>query len=118
MVSDDFFDGLQEKIPIEEVFAQLRCSQEGLTSEEGASRLQIFGLNKLEEKKVSEFCNIAQKLIYRSFFAHLNNLYIATISSLVSLIGKQSSEVFRLYVEPIIMGYGVSSYHGNCPSQR
>ncbi|KAL8166490.1 hypothetical protein V2J09_007989 [Rumex salicifolius] len=44
-----------EKIPVEEVFAQLRCSPEGLTSDEGASRLQIFGLNKLEEKKESKF---------------------------------------------------------------
>lgn len=40
-----------EKIPIEEVFEQLKCSREGLTSDEGANRLQIFGPNKLEEKK-------------------------------------------------------------------
>ncbi|KAJ9702174.1 hypothetical protein PVL29_004084 [Vitis rotundifolia] len=39
-----------ERIPIEEVFEQLKCSREGLTSDEGASRLQIFGPNKLEEK--------------------------------------------------------------------
>ena len=42
----------QEKIPIDEVFEQLKCSREGLSSEEGANRLQIFGPNKLEEKKV------------------------------------------------------------------
>lgn len=45
---------LQEKIPIEEVFEQLKCSREGLTSDEGANRLQIFGPNKLEEKKESK----------------------------------------------------------------
>ncbi|KAG0470720.1 hypothetical protein HPP92_017420 [Vanilla planifolia] len=43
-----------EKIPIEEVFDQLKCTKEGLSSEEGANRLQIFGPNKLEEKKESK----------------------------------------------------------------
>ncbi|XP_058113711.1 plasma membrane ATPase 4 [Magnolia sinica] len=43
-----------ERIPIEEVFEQLKCTQEGLTSEEGANRIQIFGPNKLEEKKESK----------------------------------------------------------------
>ncbi|KAJ8634590.1 hypothetical protein MRB53_008857 [Persea americana] len=42
-----------ERIPVEEVFEQLKCTKEGLTSEEGANRLQIFGPNKLEEKKVA-----------------------------------------------------------------
>ncbi|KAL0660044.1 hypothetical protein Bca4012_080629 [Brassica carinata] len=41
-----------EKIPIEEVFQQLKCTKEGLTTQEGEARVQIFGLNKLEEKKV------------------------------------------------------------------
>ncbi|AAF14653.1 Identical to gb/X73676 aha9 (ATAHA9) ATPase gene from Arabidopsis thaliana [Arabidopsis thaliana] len=40
-----------EKIPIEEVLTQLRCTREGLTSDEGQTRLEIFGPNKLEEKK-------------------------------------------------------------------
>ncbi|XP_058068004.1 plasma membrane ATPase 4 [Magnolia sinica] len=43
-----------ERIPIEEVFEQLKCTKEGLSSEEGANRLQIFGPNKLEEKKESK----------------------------------------------------------------
>jgi hypothetical protein len=47
----------QERSPIEEVFEQLKCSREGLTSDEGATRLQVFGPNKLEEKKVN-FCNL------------------------------------------------------------
>ena len=45
---------MQENIPIEEVFKQLKCSREGLTSAEGEKRLQIFGPNKLEEKKESK----------------------------------------------------------------
>ncbi|KAL0382968.1 UNVERIFIED_CONTAM: ATPase 8, plasma membrane-type, partial [Sesamum calycinum] len=44
-----------ENIPIEEVFQELKCSRDGLTSDEGAKRLQIFGANKLEEKKESKF---------------------------------------------------------------
>ncbi|KAF8389390.1 hypothetical protein HHK36_026085 [Tetracentron sinense] len=43
-----------ERIPIEEVFEQLKCTKEGLSSDEGANRLQIFGPNKLEEKKESK----------------------------------------------------------------
>lgn len=43
-----------EKIPIEEVFEQLKCTREGLSSTEGENRLQIFGPNKLEEKKESK----------------------------------------------------------------
>lgn len=45
---------MQEHIPIEEVFKQLKCTREGLTSAEGEKRLQIFGPNKLEEKKDSK----------------------------------------------------------------
>ncbi|WOL13906.1 plasma membrane ATPase 4 [Canna indica] len=44
-----------ESIPIDEVFLQLKCSREGLSSSEGEQRLQIFGQNKLEEKKESKF---------------------------------------------------------------
>ncbi|KAG5523251.1 hypothetical protein RHGRI_035168 [Rhododendron griersonianum] len=44
-----------EHIPVDEVFEQLKCTREGLTSEEGQQRLQIFGPNKLEEKKESKF---------------------------------------------------------------
>ncbi|KAG6557065.1 hypothetical protein Mapa_000991 [Marchantia paleacea] len=43
-----------EHIPIEEVFAQLKSSAEGLTQAEGEARLQIFGYNKLEEKNESK----------------------------------------------------------------
>ncbi|KAH7866279.1 hypothetical protein Vadar_018033 [Vaccinium darrowii] len=39
-----------ERLPLEEVFEQLRTSRGGLTSEDAQVRLQIFGPNKLEEK--------------------------------------------------------------------
>lgn len=44
-----------ENIPIEEVFVNLRCKREGLTSNEIQQRLELFGPNKLEEKKESKF---------------------------------------------------------------
>ncbi|KAF8036758.1 hypothetical protein BT93_C2463 [Corymbia citriodora subsp. variegata] len=44
-----------EQIPVEEVFQQLKCTREGLSIAEGEKRLQIFGPNKLEEKKESKF---------------------------------------------------------------
>ncbi|GAA0186563.1 primary active transporter [Lithospermum erythrorhizon] len=43
-----------ENIEIEEVFETLKCAREGLSQPEGENRLQIFGLNKLEEKKESK----------------------------------------------------------------
>ncbi|KAK4773972.1 hypothetical protein SAY87_028991 [Trapa incisa] len=43
-----------ERIPVDEVFEQLKCSREGLSTEESQKRLQIFGPNKLEEKKESK----------------------------------------------------------------
>lgn len=46
---------LQENIPIEEVFENLRCTKEGLTSDAAQERLVIFGYNKLEEKKVFDY---------------------------------------------------------------
>lgn len=35
---------------MEEVFAKLQCSREGLASTEAERRLDLFGPNKLEEK--------------------------------------------------------------------
>lgn len=44
-----------ENVPLEEVFEQLRCNRDGLTTEGAEERLQIFGPNKLEEKEESKF---------------------------------------------------------------
>ncbi|CBI35956.3 unnamed protein product, partial [Vitis vinifera] len=48
-----------ERIPVEEVFEQLKCTRDGLTTEEGEKRLQIFGPNKLEEKEANSLCSRA-----------------------------------------------------------
>lgn len=42
----------QENAPLEEVFQHLKCTRDGLTSDEVSKRLELFGYNKLEEKKV------------------------------------------------------------------
>ncbi|KAI3895523.1 hypothetical protein MKX03_022174 [Papaver bracteatum] len=48
-------DGVDwEAIPMDELFKQLKCTENGLTTEVGMERLQIYGPNKLEEKKESK----------------------------------------------------------------
>ncbi|KAM5573040.1 plasma membrane ATPase 1 [Rosa sericea] len=46
-----------ENIPVEEVFEQLKCTEAGLNSEEVQKRLEVFGFNKLQEKKESKILN-------------------------------------------------------------
>lgn len=43
-----------ENVPLEEVFEALKCTREGLSSDEVQERLGVFGYNKLEEKKESK----------------------------------------------------------------
>ncbi|WCJ22997.1 Plasma membrane ATPase [Euphorbia peplus] len=43
-----------ENIPLEEVFENLKCTREGLSSNAAKERLDLFGYNKLEEKKESK----------------------------------------------------------------
>ncbi|KAL2237954.1 UNVERIFIED_CONTAM: Plasma membrane ATPase 1 [Sesamum indicum] len=43
-----------ENIPVEEVLEKLKCTTEGLSSDEVKKRLEVFGYNKLDEKKESK----------------------------------------------------------------
>ncbi|XP_018854468.2 plasma membrane ATPase 1-like [Juglans regia] len=43
-----------ENIPLEEVFEHLKCTRDGLASDSLQERLDLFGYNKLEEKKESK----------------------------------------------------------------
>ncbi|KAF9603217.1 hypothetical protein IFM89_034550 [Coptis chinensis] len=43
-----------ENIPLEEVFDNLKCTREGLNTDAVQERLELFGYNKLEEKKESK----------------------------------------------------------------
>ncbi|KAJ8431767.1 LOW QUALITY PROTEIN: hypothetical protein Cgig2_028984 [Carnegiea gigantea] len=45
----------QERVPLEEVFGELRTSRDGLTTVDAEARLTIFGPNKLEEKPENKF---------------------------------------------------------------
>ncbi|CAN1825431.1 Plasma membrane ATPase 4, partial [Linum perenne] len=62
-----------ERIPIEEVFEQLKCSREGLTSDEGANRLHVFGPNRLEEKKVLKSLSLIQESKLLKFLGFMWN---------------------------------------------
>ncbi|CAI0406948.1 unnamed protein product [Linum tenue] len=44
-----------ENAPMEEVFEHLKCTREGLSSDEVQERLELFGYNKLEEKTENKF---------------------------------------------------------------
>lgn len=47
------FSLFSAKIPLDQVMERLRTTRGGLSSEEVASRLLVFGLNKLDEKQVN-----------------------------------------------------------------
>jgi len=70
---------------MEEVFEQLKCTREGLSADEGASRLQVFGPNKLEEKKVS-FVTF-YSLLNKKMEEHINKSvsYLILLSFLLNL---------------------------------
>ncbi|CAN1152461.1 ATPase 7, plasma membrane-type [Linum perenne] len=44
-----------ENAPMEQVFEHLKCTRDGLSSDDIQQRLELFGHNKLEEKKESKF---------------------------------------------------------------
>lgn len=53
------------------MFENLRCTREGLSSEDANRRLQIFGPNKLEEKEVKFFDCILFSNLKNSAFSFL-----------------------------------------------
>ena len=61
MKTEDLYDKDKvdlETIGIEDVFQLLQCTDEGLTDEEAHRRVELFGLNKLEEKHVNPFLQV------------------------------------------------------------
>lgn len=46
---------LQERVPLDEVFGQLKASRGGLSSADAEARLVLFGPNKLEKSPVISF---------------------------------------------------------------
>jgi magnesium-transporting ATPase (P-type) len=67
--------------PINEVFADLKTSEEGLTSQEAKLRLKKYGYNRLSEKRQIPFV--------KKFFRHLRDLFgilllVAAVLSFIS----------------------------------
>lgn len=93
MIFDDFelFVCVQESIPIEEVFENLRCSKDGLTSSGALERLSIFGHNKLEEKKVFMF-----------FWDHLSVFTFVELQNLVVLMITMSRFIVVMFLWVIV----------------
>ena len=102
---------------LEEVFEHLNCTRKGLTSDGVQERLDLFGYNKLEEKKVRK-ARFSFRLLC-PYFLFFHYCLFCLPHRLVLLlpypaVGKQNTEVFRLYVESFIMGHGSCSHHGHC----
>ena len=100
---------------MEEVFAQLKCSREGLSSAEGEQRLQIFGPNKLEEKTVQSLFALLLLLHHvisaRPSLARF--LSFLCVCVCVCVTGEQVPQVLGLHVEPALLGHGDRRHHGH-----
>lgn len=78
---------------MQEVFEQLKCSKEGLSSDEGAKRLEIFGPNKLEEKKVSLLYFFFRLIDYHCSYCVV--LLVQVFANLVKTCVKQESKFLK-----------------------
>lgn len=81
--------------PIDEVFRDLKTSQEGLTSREAKLRLKKYGYNKLSEKRQIPFI--------KKFFRHLRDLFgvlllVAAVLSFISTPDNPSLGIIILSV--------------------
>ena len=98
-------------------FQHLNCTSKGLTANKVKERLDFFGYNKLEEEKVSKaMFSFHLPCPYFLFFLYclFSLTHWLVLLLLYLALGKQSTKVFRLYVESFILGNGSCSYHGNC----
>ncbi|CAN1328160.1 ATPase 8, plasma membrane-type [Linum perenne] len=76
-----------EKIPVDEVFRHLKCTKQGLTSEEGEKRLQIFGYNKLEEKQESKFLKFQESKLLKFLGFMWNPLsWVMEVAALMAIV--------------------------------
>ncbi len=93
MIANFVLAWFQERIPIEEVFQQLRCTREGLSSEEGEERSKLFGLNKLEEKSVTSENALPPSHDFQLFWISAR-IWAVTTSSHMNLSGSFLEESF------------------------
>ena len=89
-----------ETVRIDDVFTLLQCDDQGLTSEETARRLAIFGPNKLESEEQNAFLQVHSR--YSSFFLIYSNMSFFC-------------SVPLLHVEPLVVGHGGCCARRHCP---
>eukprot|EP00250_Pteridium_aquilinum_P012826 c20968_g2_i1 orf=292-660(+) len=78
-----------ERLPIEEVLKELRCTTEGLTTDQAENRRVVFGYNKLAHKSVSKL---------RNFFGFMWNplcwvMEVAAVMAIVLSNGKVNGKI-------------------------
>lgn len=89
-----------QNIPLSELFSILKTSQEGLNNKEVKRRIEKYGKNAIEEKKVSR-----SYLFLRQF--HNLLIYTLILASIVSLlIGKWHDSVFIIFIVFLNGGLG------------
>ena len=80
-----------ETVAVEDVFKLLQCDDQGLSGEEAARRLEIFGPNKLENEEQTLFLQV------RIF---------ALILSSELFIGATCATVSLVHAELALLGHG------------
>lgn len=78
-----------ETIVVEDVFKLLQCDENGLTNDEAARRLELFGPNRLESEEQNAFLQVRFHLflVYESIYEFM-------------------PVVLEFHVEPPFLGYG------------
>jgi Ca2+-transporting ATPase len=82
--------------PIDEVFRDLKTSQEGLTSQEAKLRLKKHGYNKLSEKRQIPFI--------KKFFRHLRDLFgvLLLVAAVLSFISTPDNPSLGLIILGVV----------------
>lgn len=86
---------------IEDVFKLLECTEEGLTDEEAARRLGIFGPNKLESEEQNPFLQVC-------LLPHCSQLAAHVVRATVP----------QFHVEPALVGHGSCCPCCHCSFER
>ncbi|KAH7867274.1 hypothetical protein Vadar_031194 [Vaccinium darrowii] len=94
-----------QNIPIEEAFENLRCSKEGLSAESAQRRLELFGYNKLKEKKGKtpdwqDFRGIITLLVINSTISFIeeNNAGNAATAALMARLAPKAKSIFKVFL--------------------
>ncbi len=90
------------RTPVSEIFKLAKSSPQGITDEEAAERLVLYGYNEIkEEKKISEILR---------FFSHFNDplIYILMVAGLITLLLRRyvdTTIIFLIVLINAVIGY-------------